>query len=39
MEEVDSMLISLESSMVVKPLSLANLAKHETLREANRKPI
>ena len=30
MEEVDSMLISLEPSKIVKPLSLAYLAKHET---------
>jgi len=39
MEEVDSMLINLKSPMVVKPLSLAYLAKHETPQETSRKLI
>jgi DNA-binding Lrp family transcriptional regulator len=39
MEEADSMLINLKSSNMVKPLSLAYLAKHETLQATDRKPI
>jgi DNA-binding Lrp family transcriptional regulator len=35
MEKVDSMLISLDSSAIVKPLSLANLVKYEIPKEAN----